>query len=79
VTANVQLGYVRAPVAQGIEHRSPKAGAAGSNPAGGAQVQVTALPKSLLQGRYTFYPPLWVGLSRSRAAAAAAPLTCRDM
>ena len=36
MTTNMQLGCTRAPVAQGIEHRSPKAGAAGSNPAGGA-------------------------------------------
>ena len=35
---SLRLDQPQASVAQGIEHRSPKAGAAGSNPAGGTIV-----------------------------------------
>src|SRR4051795_6414556 len=45
-------------VAQGIEHRSPKAGVAGSNPAGGTSSLFGAVTRSSNQDRNTPYSHL---------------------
>ena len=58
--ATGKLPPVSAPVAQGIEHGSPKAGVAGSNPAGGTLTSTfvaAQTPTTALLGAYSPFSP----------------------